>query len=156
MSIEAGGINGWWKYAHAPFGMETFGYVHIIILTHVHTNTASHSLTHSLTHSLFTSLTHSITHSLFASLTHSPTLFLPFSILPLTLLVLSYLILSYLILSYLHSVSAPAPSIYNLFGFSIPNLCLRAREVVAFYKEKGAPSLLKYPRFPKLGSLAGH
>ena len=54
------------------------------------------------------------------------------------------------------SVSAPAPSIYNLFGFSVPNLCLRAREVVAFYTEKGAPSLLKYPRFPKLGSLAGH
>ena len=58
MSIEAGGINGWWKYAHAPFGMETFGYVHIFILTHVHTNTASHSLTLSL------SLTHSLTHSL--------------------------------------------------------------------------------------------
>ena len=54
------------------------------------------------------------------------------------------------------SVSAPAPSIYNLFGFTIPNLCVRAREVVAFYKDKGAPSLLKYPRFPKLGSLAGH
>ena len=132
MSIEAGGINGWWKYAHAPFGMETFGYVHIFILTHVHTNTASHSLTLSL------SLTHSLTHSL--------TLFLPFYI----------LLLTYLILSNLHSMSAPAPSIYNLFGFSIPNLCLRAREVVAFYKEKGAPSLLKYPRFPKLGSLAGH
>ena len=28
MSVEAGGINGWWKYAHAPFGMETFGYAH--------------------------------------------------------------------------------------------------------------------------------
>ena len=27
MSIEAAGINGWWKYAHAPFGMETFGWV---------------------------------------------------------------------------------------------------------------------------------
>ena len=25
MSIEAGGIHGWRKYAHAPFGLETFG-----------------------------------------------------------------------------------------------------------------------------------
>ena len=51
------------------------------------------------------------------------------------------------------SVSAPAPSIFNLFGFSIPNLCVRAREVIAFYSPCGAPSLLKYPRFPRLGSL---
>ena len=51
------------------------------------------------------------------------------------------------------SVSAPAPSIFNLFGFSIPNLCVRAREVIAFYPPCGAPSLLKYPRFPRLGSL---
>ena len=51
------------------------------------------------------------------------------------------------------SVSAPAPAIFNLFGFTIPNLCVRAREVIAFYPPCGAPSLLKYPRFPRLGSL---
>jgi transketolase len=73
MSIEAGGIHGWRKYAHAPFGMETFG------------------------------------------------------------------------------VSAPAPAIYNLFGFTVPNLVTRAREVIEYYQATGAPSLLKYPKFPALG-----
>ena len=72
MSIEAGGIGGWFKYAHAPFGMEAYG------------------------------------------------------------------------------ASAPAPHLFNLFGFTVPNLVARAKEVVAFYPN-GAPSLLKYPKFPKLG-----
>ena len=72
MSIEAGGIGGWFKYAHAPFGMEAYG------------------------------------------------------------------------------ASAPASHLFNLFGFTVPNLVTRAKEVVAFYPN-GAPSLLKYPKFPKLG-----
>ena len=37
MSIEAGGISGWWKYAHAPFGMETFGSVpHLQYSVYIH------------------------------------------------------------------------------------------------------------------------
>jgi transketolase len=78
MSIEAGGINGWFKYAHAPFGMETYG------------------------------------------------------------------------------ASAPAGPLFNLFGFTVPNLTARAKEVVAFYGAAGAPSLMKYPRFPRLGLHTGH
>ncbi|KAJ1426263.1 Transketolase, thiamine diphosphate binding domain-containing protein [Ochromonadaceae sp. CCMP2298] len=51
-------------------------------------------------------------------------------------------------------LSAPADSIYKHFGFDIPNLLLRAKEVVAFYSEGGAhpyaPSLVDIPRFPEV------
>lgn len=148
MSIEAGGINGWWKYAHAPFGMETFGYAH------TYTNTRTQFF-HFLTPVLFIVLF--ILPSLSSSTTRSLFYYNHFFIHPLLLTLHTLTISLVLHPSFLPlSVSAPAPSIYNLFGFSVPNLCVRAREVVAFYKEKGAPSLLKYPRFPKLGSLAGH
>jgi len=75
MSIEAGGVHGWKKYAHAPFGMVAFG------------------------------------------------------------------------------ASAPGNDAFAHFGFTVPNLADKAREVIAFYKEKGgAPSLLVYPRFAPAAS----
>ena len=73
MSIEASAAHGWRKYAHAPFGLETFG------------------------------------------------------------------------------TSAPGGAAYSHFGFTVPNLVDRAKEVIAFYPS-GAPSLLNYPRFPTLGA----
>lgn len=52
---------------------------------------------------------------------------------------LPYLPYSYSVpppIRFLHRVSAPAPLIFDLFGFSIPNLTKRAREVIAFYPPK--------------------
>jgi transketolase len=72
MSIEAMGTHGWEKYAHAPFGLQTFG------------------------------------------------------------------------------ASAPAKDLFTHFGFTVPNLLTRAKEVIDFYKDVpgGAPSLIKRPTFP--------
>lgn len=73
MSVEASGVHGWRKYAHAPFGLESFG------------------------------------------------------------------------------MSAPGNKLYEYFGFTVSNLVIRAQEVIAYYGEAGAPSLLKYPRFKTAG-----
>jgi transketolase len=69
MSVEASAAHGWRKYAHAPFGLDSFG------------------------------------------------------------------------------LSAPGNRLYQYFGFTLENLASKARDVISFYGEAGAPSLLKYPKF---------
>ncbi len=48
-----------------------------------------------------------------------------------------------------YGASAPAGDLYNHFGFTVPNLSARAKEVIAYFKGS-APSLLSFPSFPSI------
>lgn len=43
-------------------------------------------------------------------------------------------------------LSAPAGKLFDHFGFTEKNLAERAREVIAFYEHRDAPSLFDIPR----------
>ena len=49
-------------------------------------------------------------------------------------------------------VSAPAVNVFEHFGFSVTNLCEKAKDVVAFYADIAVPSIVNYPRFAKIES----
>lgn len=52
-----------------------------------------------------------------------------------------------------YGLSAPAGKIYNHFGFTEANLAARARDVIAFYSKREAPSLYDVPIFPVIAGI---
>lgn len=54
--------------------------------------------------------------------------------------------------------SGVGKDLFTHFGFTVPNLTLRAKEVISFYSDRpgGAPSLLQFPRFPVITAADAH
>jgi transketolase len=52
--------------------------------------------------------------------------------------------------------SGPGAGCYKLFGFTTENVCVHAKEVISFYGEKGAPSLVNVPQFPSYPLNSNH
>lgn len=60
-------------------------------------------------------------------------------------------------IQHVFGLSAPAEALYKHFGFTVPNLAAKGKEVIDFYSTGGAypvaPSILDYPRFPTPAAL---